>query len=212
MRRLDKPPSVIRLLLLSLLLTASTLRLAGAASAQVTYEDALPLVDRTFSTADGSSLTLASAAREEGLVVLFWSNTCPWTERYADRVAELIRVYVPADVGFVLVNANDPGEDDMQSAAASREHAAALALAVPYVLDPEGALASAFGATSTPHAYFFGPARTLLYDGAIDDGPADVSRVQTAYLRQAMDQSIAGLPIEVQQTRALGCKIERAGL
>ena len=193
---------MLRLSLLSLLL-------AGAASAQVTYGDALPLPDRSFQTADGSSLSLAGAAGEEGLVVLFWSNACPWTERYADRVIDLIRVYVPAKVGFVLVNSNDPAADETESAESSREHAAALALAVPYLLDADGALAAALGPSSAPHAYYFGPGLTLRYDGAIDDGPADVSRVQVPYLQRAMDQSIAGLPIEVQQTRALGCKIGR---
>ena len=193
---------MIRLLLLSLFV------LAGAAQAQVTNGSALPLADRSFSTADGSSLTLTSAAGDEGLVVLFWSNTCPWTERYAERVADLVRVYVPAGVGVVLVNEDDPTTGDPAPASAARSHAASRSLTAPYVLDADGALATAFGATNTPHAYFFGPDRTLLYDGAIDDGPADVSRVQTAYLRQAMDQSVAGLPIEVQQTRALGCKIE----
>ena len=195
---------VIRLLALSLLL-------AGAASAQITNGAALPLADQTLTAVDGSSLSLVSAAGEEGLVVLFWSNTCPWTDRYAERVADLVRVYVPAGFGVVLVNSNDPGEDESASAEASRDHAATLSLAVPYIVDADGALAAAFGAESTPHAFFFGPARTLLYEGAIDDGPADVSRVQVPYLRQAMDQSVAGLPIEVKQTRALGCKISRAG-
>lgn len=203
-RRPANPLFVIRLLFLSLLL-------AGAASAQVTTGGALPLADRSFPTADGSTLTLASAARDQGLVVLFWSNTCPWADRYADRVADLVRVYVPAGVGFVLVNSNDPAADDAATAVASRDHAATRSLAVPYVVDADGELAAAFGATSAPHAYFFGPAGTLLYEGAIDDGPADVSRVQVPYLRQAMDQSVAGLPIEVQQTRALGCKITPAG-
>ncbi len=194
---------MIRLLTLSLLL-------AGAASAQITNGAALPLADQALSVADGSSLTLASAAGEEGLVVLFWSNTCPWTERYADRVAELVRVYVPAGFGIVLVNSNDPGEDESASAEASRDHAASLPMSAPYILDADGSLAAAFGAESTPHAFFFGPGRTLLYEGAIDDGPADVSRVRAPYLRQAMDQSVAGLPIEVKQTRPLGCKISRA--
>ncbi len=196
-----------RLLTLSFVLAGALL--AGPARAQITTGATLPLADRSLPTADGSSLALASAAGPEGLVVLFWSNTCPWTERYVDRVAELVRVYVPAGFGVVLVNGDDPVAD-VPPADAARSHAASRSLSVPYVLDADGALAAAFGAESTPEAFFFGPDRTLRYHGAIDDGPADVSRVQTPYLRQAMDQSVAALPIEVQRTRALGCKISRA--
>lgn len=185
--------------------------LGAAAEAQVSFGTPLPLADQTFDTADGASLSLAEARGEAGLVVLFWGNACPWAGRYSDRVADLIEVYAPAGVGFVLVNANDPAQSDRETAAASLEHAASAGLVAPYVLDSSGDLAEVFGASSAPHAFFFGPARTLLYDGAIDDSPADANRVRVHYLRQAMDQSIAGLPIEVQRTQAFGCTIRRAG-
>lgn len=184
---------------------------APSVAAQVAYGATLPDPDRTFETADGSNVTLAEAAGEAGLAVIFWSNACPWASRYADRVVDLIEGYAPAGVGFVLVNANDPAQNERETAAASREHAAAAGLVAPYLVDASGDLATAFGATSAPHVFFFGPAGTLLYDGAVDDSPADMSRVQVPYLRQAMDQSIAGLAIEVQRTQAFGCTIKRAG-
>jgi len=93
---------------------------------------------------------------------------------------------------------------------ASREAVTAAGLAAPYFLDPQGRLAASFGATNAPHAFFFGPAGTLLYDGALDDSPAAADRVQVPYLAQAMDQSVAGLPIDVQRTQAFGCTIKRA--
>ena len=182
---------------------------AAAPSAQVVYGDAVPLAEQTFETADGSRLSLGSARSSGGLVVVFWSNACPWTARYAPRLSSLISTYAPAGIGFVVVNSNDPGQGDRESAAASREAAARDGLAPPYLVDPDGRLAAAFGATSAPHAFFFGPAGTLLYDGAIDDSPAAPDRVRTPYLAQAMDQSVAGLPIEVQRTQAFGCTIKR---
>ena len=184
--------------------------LAAAPSAQVVYGDAAPLAGETFETADGSRATLASATGPAGLVVVFWSNACPWTARYAPRLSALAETYAPAGVGFVVVNANDPAQGDRETPTASREAASRDGIAPPYLMDPAGRLATAFGATSTPHAFFFGPAGTLLYDGAIDDSPAAPDRVRTPYLAQAMDQSVAGLPIEVQRTQAFGCTIKRA--
>lgn len=195
---------------LRLALLGAALALPLTAAAQISHGSPLPLAGQSFGAADGATVTLADAAGESGLVVLLWSNTCPWSARYAERVADLIATYTPAGVGFVLVNANDPA-NDRESAAASREYAATNGLAAPYLADPAGELADALGATSAPHAFFFGPDRTLRYDGAVDDSPADVGRVQVPYLRQAMDQSIAGIPVEVQRTQAFGCTIKRAG-
>ena len=187
------------------------LTLAAAPAAQITYGDAVPLAGESFAAADGSQNSLSAVSGSAGLVVVFWSNACPWADRYTPRLADLVGRYTPAGVGFVLVNANDPAQADVEAAAGSREAVAASGLAVPYFLDPAGRLAAAFGAVNSPHVFYFGPAGTLLYDGALDDSPVSPERVQVPYLAQAMDQSIAGLPIEVQRTAAFGCTIKRAG-
>ena len=192
------------------LLTLSAL-LAGTAAAQgLSYGDAVPLDGDSFTAADGSQTTLAAQSGDAGLVVVFWSNACPWADRYAPRLADLVARYTPAGVGFVLVNSNDPA-DETATPAASREASTRAGLAVPYLLDPGGALAAAFGAENTPHAFFFDGAGALRYDGTLDDSPTSPDRVRVPYLAQAMDQSVAGLPIEVQRTQAFGCTIDRAG-
>ena len=172
---------------------------AAGASAQVAYGGPLPLATTPYPSVDGSSTTLDAQAGRAGLVVVFWSAACPWTDRYAPRLADLVEGYAPAGVGFALV--------DARPVAGATGPAAGVAL--PTLTDADGALAAAFGATSTPHAFFFGPDRTLLYSGAIDDSPASPARVQVPYLAQAMDQSVAGLPVEVQKTQAFGCTIRR---
>ena len=192
------------------LLPLVALAWAAAPSAQVVYGDPVPQLSVAFATADGSSTTLDAARGPAGLVVVFWSNACPWTDRYTPRLADLVARYTPAGVGFVLVNANDPAASPRETPAASRESATAAGLAVPYLADPSGALAAAFGARSAPHAFFFGPDGTLLYDGTLDDSPASEDRVRVPYLAQAMDQSVAGLPVEVQRTQAFGCTLKRS--
>ena len=183
---------------------------AAAPSAQVVYGDPVPQASASFETADGSRTSLEAAAGPAGLVVVFWSNACPWTDRYTPRLADLVARYTPAGVGFVLVNSGDPAVSPREAPATSRETATTAGLAVPYLADTGGALAAAFGARSTPHAFFFGPDGALRYDGTIDDSPASADRVRTPYLAQAMDQSVAGLPIEVQRTQAFGCTIKRS--
>ncbi|WP_412067449.1 redoxin domain-containing protein [Rubrivirga sp. IMCC43871] len=196
-----------RLLLLSLAFALAV----PVASAQLAIGAAPPMADQPLAAADGSRLSLAEAAGPSGLVVMFWSNACPWTDRYAPRLASLVERYAPSGIGFVLVNPNDPAVNEHETVAGSREAAARAGLAVPYLADPAGTLAAAFGASNAPHAFFFDGTGALRYDGALDDSPASANRVRVPYLAQAMDQSIASLPVEVQRTQAFGCSIKRAG-
>ncbi len=165
---------------------------------------ALPDADRSLQDAGGRTLTLGGTVGRAGLVVAFWSNTCPWAERNAERLAELGREYAPAGIAFVAV-----GSDEPSSRGATQQDVAAR-LGIPYVADGDGALARAFGVRSLPTVYYFSADSRLVYEGAIDDSPADANAVDVPYLRQAMDQHLAGVPVEVQRTAALGCALQSA--
>ncbi|GAB5535649.1 MAG: thioredoxin family protein [Rubricoccaceae bacterium] len=182
------------------LLATAALFLAVPIQAQDVLElgASIPLADQAFSTTDGATLSLSGASRSAGLAVIFWSDACPWVDKYADRMAALADSYSRAGVGFVFVQSEPLAEESGANPGA------------PVMLDVEGQLAQAFGARNAPQAFFFGSESGLAYQGAIDDSPANVDRVQVPYLQQAMDQSIAGVPIEVQSTRALGCTIKTA--
>ena len=160
----------------------------------------LPLASSSWTTTDGATLTFDAAAGSAGLVVMFWSDACPWVDKYAPRVQDLVDQYGRAGVGFVFVQ-SEPLSDQADGASTPT---------APVVLDLDRSIAAALGARSAPQAFFFGPDRALAYQGAIDDSPAGADRVRMPYLQQAMDQSIAGVPVEVQSTRALGCTIKPA--
>lgn len=164
---------------------------AAAPSAQINTGAALP---------QAGTAALSDAAGRAGLVVVFWSPTCPWANRYEPRLAGLVDGYAPAGFGFVLIGSNRTPSD------------APLAggLDLPVVQDPSGAIARAFGVSRAPHIFLFGPDLTLLYDGAIDDSPASADRVRTPYLAQAMDQSVAGLAVDIQRTQSFGCTLARS--
>ncbi|MFN3596334.1 MAG: redoxin family protein, partial [Rubricoccaceae bacterium] len=123
------------------------------------------------------------------------------------RVAELARDYAAPGIGFVAVGSNDPVRFPEESAERARARLEQLGFSFPYVMDEGGALARAFGVRNTPQVFFFSAEGTLLYEGAIDDSPAAEARVTRPYLRQAMDQHLAGLPVEVRQTQAFGCTV-----
>ena len=169
---------------------------------------AIPRGDHPLRSTEDESVTLNGLMGQNGLVVIFWSNVCPWTDRYTDRIVDLARDYQPAGIAFAAVNSNDSTRFPDEDFASMRRTSASAGFPFPYLMDDSGAVSIAFGARNTPQVYFFSNAGVLLYEGAIDDSPADPGRVEAPYLQSGMDQHLAGQAIEVQLTNALGCTIK----
>ena len=79
-----------------------------------------------------------------------------------------------------------------------------------YTLDEGAELATAFGATKTPHIYLFNGSGKLVYRGAIDDNARKPSKVKEAYLMDAITAVGQGETIKITETKALGCSIKFA--
>lgn len=168
----------------------------------------LPLAGETMQNVTGSATSLADHMGEQGLAVLFWSNTCPWVAKYEDRVLALADEYEQAGIGFIIVNSNDPSAYPEEGADAIGQHASSKGYPFPYLVDEGSQLALALGATRTPQVFLFDADNTLAYEGTIDDSPSDASQVSEEYFRDAMNQLIAGTAITVQKTKAFGCTIK----
>jgi len=91
-------------------------------------------------------------------------------------------------------------------------HAADYAIEFPVLMDSTGELSERFGATHTPHAFVTTPQGQLLYAGAIDDQFPSVGKKRLAagrlYLREALDDRLAGRAVRTPQTHPVGCLLE----
>ena len=63
------------------------------------------LLSHRMITPEGKAITLEQVKGQKGLVVIFWSNTCPWVKKYEQRAVKLAAKYMKKGFGFVLVNA-----------------------------------------------------------------------------------------------------------
>jgi hypothetical protein len=77
----------------------------------------------------------------------------------------------------------------------------------PYLNDPTQKSAHDYGATNTPHVFVFNKDRKLVYLGGIDDNQTE-SKVEHAYLREALDAILAGEAPAKQETAHPGCGIK----
>ncbi len=174
---------------------------------------AMPMANTAFSNVQGGDASLSSLAGESGTVVAFWSNQCPWVERYESRFNDIVEEFAGRGFGFVLVNSNDVSAYPRESADESAQHFrdAGYPNSVAYLSDPNSQLAEAFGAERTPHMYVFDGDGALVYVGTIDDSPGDPGSVEEQYLRAALNAVGNGSNVAVPRTKAFGCTIRFAG-
>ena len=168
----------------------------------------MPLKDLELADISGKNITLANAKGDAGTLVVFSCNTCPWVIRWEDRYVSLANTYAQKGIGMVVVNSNAArfgGEDSLEE---MLEHAKNKGYNFPYAQDPESELATAFGATKTPHIYLFNGDDKLVYRGAIDDNAKNAKKVDVPFLANAIDALLTGNPINPQTTKALGCSIK----
>lgn len=157
---------------------------------------------------DGKTYSLDSFEGAKALVVVFSCNHCPYVKAYEPRMVALQKDYAPKGARLVAINSNDAAShpDDGFEKMASR--AKERGFNFPYLRDETQQVAKAYGATHTPHLFVFDAARTLAYTGKIDDNWEKPEAVTRTYLRDALDDILAGKAPRLAQTHAIGCTIK----
>lgn len=182
----------------------------GQAPEEIPLGSEMPSTTVQLSRVNGGQATLGGLQGDAATVVLFWSNQCPWVEKYEDRLVGIMNDYTERGVNFVIINSNDPNAYPQEAAAAGAEHFrnAGYPAGVNYLSDGTSDVATAFGAQRTPHVYVFDGAESLVYVGTIDDSPGDPANVKEQYLRKALDAVLGGSSVAVPKTKAFGCTIK----
>lgn len=170
----------------------------------------LPLGDIKMADISGQDISLNDAKGENGLLVIFSCNTCPWVIAWEDRYVELADTYKDKGVGIVAINSNETQFENVDSMEEMQAHAKEQGYNFYYTMDNGSKLASEFGATRTPHIYLFDKKDKLVYRGAIDDNARKPDKVENTYLADAIDNMLAGSAIDPAATKALGCAIKFA--
>lgn len=157
----------------------------------------------------GAEISLADAKKENGLLVLFSSNACPFVLQWEGRYNELKAWADKNKVGMVVLNSNHQKRDGDDSFEAMKKHAAEKGYKFNYVFDEESLIANAFGGQTTPHAFLFNSKMELVYKGAIDDSYKSAADVKEPYVKNAIAEIAAGKPVSVAETKPVGCSIKR---
>ncbi|MBM4370226.1 MAG: thioredoxin family protein [Deltaproteobacteria bacterium] len=148
-------------------------------------------------------------AGKRGLLVMFLCRHCPYVVHVQEELACLGQDYRDTGLGIVAVSSNDASafpEDRPERLAAQ---ALEQGFTFPYLHDATQEVARAFRAACTPDFFVFGPDRTLVYRGQLDDSrPGNDIPVTGLDLRAALDAVLAGVPAPGDQRPSMGCNIK----
>lgn len=157
----------------------------------------------------GLSLTGAKTpidfSKSKYSVILFIAHDCPIANRYVPEIRRIVNEYSKKDVAFTRIYMLETEDADLVE-----EHTADYELSFPALLDPRKDLVKKCGVRVTPEAVVFDAKGVMKYRGRIDDVNVEHGRVKEDYrrdLRIALDEVLAGKPVSVPSTAAVGCFI-----
>lgn len=198
-----------RILLAATMLTAVGLMSFYSVNENLPIGAQMPKTDVKLKDISGKEVTLKSAMKENGLLVMFSCNTCPYVVKNQSRTNDICKYALSKGVGVIVLNSNEGQRDGSDSYAQMQSYAKAQGYDWTYAVDKNHEIADAFGATRTPECYLFDKSGKLVYHGAIDDNPADISKVNRGHLKEAINEATTGKDVSVKESKSVGCGIKR---
>ena len=155
----------------------------------------------------GETMSLDDARGENGTIVVFECNHCPYVIASIGRMEDMAVFAKQSNIGFIGINSNDPivyANDDFEHMVKRAD----AGMGYPYLHDETQEIATAYGAKRTPEFYLLDSNDVIVYRGRMDDSPRDPSDVTTTELKDAVDAILAGNTPDVTQTESIGCSVK----
>lgn len=165
-----------------------------------------PAPDFTLTDQQGQPVHLADYNGK--IVVLEWVNPdCPFVQRHyrEGTMKQLAAEYGKRKVVWLAINSTH-----YMGADRNRDWATRYDLPYPILDDHVGQVGHMYDARTTPHMFIIDRRGHLVYHGAIDNDPSGSSAERVDYVRQTLDQLLAGQAVSVPETKSYGCSVKYA--
>ena len=166
-------------------------------------------IDFDLPGVDGKRYNLAAAKGENGLLVMFICNHCPYVKAIRDRIIRDVNELADYGIATIAIMSNDPMDYPEDSFDNMAKVASEFGYPFPYVWDESQEVAKAYGAVCTPDFFGFNDRLELQYRGRLDASrkeaaPADARRD----LFEAMVQVAQTGQGPKDQIPSIGCSIK----
>ena len=158
---------------------------------------------------DGKLWTLQEAVGENGLLVMFICNHCPYVKAVQERLVRDATELLTYGINTVAIQPNDPSDYPEDSFDNMKLVAERFGFPFPYLFDETQTVAKAYGAVCTPDFFGYNRQLELQYRGRLDasrkdTAPPDVRRD----LFEAMKQIAQTSKGPDGQIPSMGCSIK----
>ena len=168
----------------------------------------IPSADVKMMDVSGKEVSLTDAKGENGLLVIFSCNTCPYVKLSESRIKEVAKLAKANKIGVILLNSNEAQRAEEDSMDEMKKYAKTQGYDFNYVVDKNSVIANAFGATRTPHCFLFDK-KGLAYRGAIDDNIKSATDAKEHFLNDAISAVGTGKTVKTNSSKSVGCSIKR---
>ena len=172
-----------------------------------------PAPEFTAPASNGKTVHLADYRGK--YVVLEWHNNgCPYVGKHynSGNMQRLQKQWTSQGVAWLTILSSAPGKQGYVTANEENDYLAKMQAApTAALLDPTGEIGHLYEAKTSPQMVVINPQGVIIYSGAIDDKPTtDLQDVPNAtnYVSQALQQSMAGKPVQTAATRPYGCSVK----
>jgi len=169
------------------------------------FEPGERVVDFTLTDVNGKAARLSELAASKAVVIAVRDVSCPVSQKYGPRLAELEREFAARGVEVVLLNLNKQDTREQIQAEIAR-----FGFTGRYVWDPDGKIGQTLRVSSTGEVFVLDGSRTLRYRGPIDDQYGvgyDRPTIKHPYLRKALESVLAGAELADRKVTAPGCAL-----
>lgn len=148
------------------------------------------------------------------VVVLEWFNPeCPFIIKHHAESKKnmtfnkLYEDYNSKGVVFLAINSSAPGKQG-NGLDLNKKMKTEYKLPFPILIDESGETGRAYGAKTTPHCFVINAEGKLAYMGAIDNNKNVDKAGDKNYVKNALDEILAGKPVTEATTASYGCGVK----
>lgn len=168
-----------------------------------------PAIDFNLKGVDGKMHSLKSCKGENGLLVMFICNHCPYVKAIIERIIRDTEELRALGLNAVAIMSNNPDEYEADSFENMQKIAKKMNFPFPYLIDETQEVAKLYGAVCTPDFFGYNANLELQYRGRLDasrkkSSGTDVKR----NLFDAMHQVATTGQGPQEQFPSMGCSIK----
>lgn len=164
---------------------------------------------KLLNTLDETFLDFNSIKGDNGTLIVFICNHCPYVIHIIDKMIEICNNYNQKGIKSIFISSNNVDTHPQDSPLEMKKYAAEKNFVIPYLYDESQKTAHKFKAACTPDFYLFNANDNLVYRGRFDDArPGNLKPITGKELILAVENLLKDKPPLKNQMPSLGCNIK----